>query len=77
MTIAMPRAYSPDMRMLVQCELRHSNEIMVTWLDTNKSIKVGNKITLKDQGDGRLWLIESIGQPTPAKSIHREWSNNI
>jgi hypothetical protein len=64
-------------QMLVQCQLRHDDEIMVTYLDTKKTIKVGDRVSLKTKDDGRLWTIESIGQPTRASSIHRDWNNNI
>lgn len=69
--------------MLVQCELRSDDRIMITWLDMKKPIKIGDKITLKQSSVGfttdmhREWTVESIGQPTPAKDIHHEWSNNI
>ena len=72
----MPSINTPE-RLLVQCELRHTNEIMITWLDTKKAIHAGDRISLKDQDDGRLWTVESISQPELARHIHHEWSNNI
>lgn len=59
-----------------QCELRRDFEgnyrIMVTWLDADKNLKPGDRITLKEMPD-IWWTVESIGQEHDRKDIKRGW----
>ncbi|MGQ0463867.1 MAG: hypothetical protein ACT4QG_00960 [Sporichthyaceae bacterium] len=61
--------------MLAQCTLTQGPWTLVSWLDTAKRFRVGNRVTLK--GLDGLWTIEKVGHPIPADTINRGWNNNI
>lgn len=62
----------------VQCQM-HCGPTWLTCLLPDGSVKVGDRVTLKDDeyGDARWWDIVKVGQPIGGEHVHRTWKNNI
>lgn len=59
-----------------QLDLRCGRTATTVWLEDDKRLKLGARISLKD--DPRIWDIVKRGDQTTEKSkIHRTWNNNI
>lgn len=68
-----------DSNLVVQCELRHienlgdpTNRQMVTWLEADRGVKRGGRVTLKDL-PSIWWEVISVGQPHKRSDIKRGW----
>lgn len=62
--------------MLVQVDLRCGDRLLTCWVEPK--VKVGNRITLKNHENPRLfWEVLRVGEPTDPSQIKRGWNNNI
>lgn len=66
------------MKMMQQLNLISEGTHLVTWVESDPTIVVGSKITLKDYKESeRLWEVKLVGPPQKANDIKRGWNNNI
>lgn len=57
-----------------QYELRHDTTLMVTWMDDNPRIRVGSKVSLKEDDEDRVWEVVWRGKQAVEKnSINCDW----
>lgn len=64
--------------MLVQVDLRCGDRHLTCWVEHDKKVRVGNRITLKNHERPKMfWDVLRVGEPREAAQINRGWNNNI
>lgn len=64
--------------MLVQVDLQAGDRHLTCWVEAEKKVRVGNRITLKNHENPRLfWEVLRVGEPAEPSQIKRGWNNNI
>jgi len=60
----------------VQVDLQCGDRHLTCWVEPK--VKVGNRITLKNHENPRLfWRVLRVGEPLDQSQIKRGWNNNI
>jgi hypothetical protein len=57
---------------LLQVKLESEKSTIITYVDTRKVFKIGNKITLKEYGT-RLWDVVEIYGEIDSSKINTDW----
>lgn len=65
-----------DTLMLRQYELHSDDRAMVCWLPVDRRVRIGARITLKDQPH-TVWSVTAVYDAHPITDIMRGWNNNI
>ena len=66
--------FNIHMETLRQVLIKSGNTEEVCYLEDVTKLKVGNKITLKDEEDGKLWEIVRVGAtPVEKGAVKRSW----
>lgn len=53
---------------------------LTAWFDRGEELAVGKQVTLKDDDDGRLWVVVACNtecRDKPPRDMYRTWKNNI
>ncbi len=58
---------------LIQVKLKHRNTEMVTWIDYDKRIVKGSKISLRDNKD-KFYVVEDVYGTIESEQIHTDWN---